>query len=30
MHEDDRVEFVQGQFTDKGSDVDFTQLESGR
>lgn len=28
MHEDDRVEVMQGRFTDKGSDVDLTWLES--
>jgi hypothetical protein len=28
MHEDDRVEVAQGRFTDKGSDVDLTRLES--
>ncbi len=29
MHEDDCVEVAQGRFTDKGSDVDLTRLESG-
>ncbi len=28
MHVDDRVEVTQGRFTDKGSDVDLTWLES--
>jgi hypothetical protein len=27
MHEDDRVQVAQGQFTDKGNDVDLTRLE---
>jgi hypothetical protein len=29
IHEDDPVEVAQGRFTDKGSDVDPTRLESG-
>jgi hypothetical protein len=29
MHEDDQVKVAQGRFTDKGSDVDLTRLESG-
>jgi hypothetical protein len=29
MHDDDQVEVAQGQFTDKGSDVDIIRLESG-
>jgi hypothetical protein len=29
MHKDDRVEVIQGQFIDKGSDVDLIRLESG-
>jgi hypothetical protein len=29
MHKDDWVEVAKGRFTDKGSDVDLTQLESG-
>jgi hypothetical protein len=29
MHKDDRVEVTQGRFTNKGSDVDLTRLESG-
>ncbi len=28
MHEDDRVEVAQGQFTKKGGEADLTRLES--